>query len=137
MLCSHYQTSVLALSQLLLGAGPRGGYFHIRRSGGLDLTSSSEAKFGARSNQVHQIRGKTWEPSVITRRKSWGKISILGSNLKFRVQNLGYLSPKFLEAKFGAPTRISEANFGAKPPPRPPNMEVPSLGCWLLPLMFQ
>ena len=29
-----------------------------------------------------------------------------------------------MEAKFGAPTRISEANFGAKP--RPPNMEVPS-----------
>ena len=26
---------------------------------GLDLTSSLEAKFGARSSQVHQIRGKT------------------------------------------------------------------------------
>ena len=26
-----------------------------------DLTSSLEAKFGARSGQVHQIRGKTWE----------------------------------------------------------------------------
>ena len=38
-----------------------GGYFHIRRSGGLDLTSSLEAKFGARSGQVHQIRGKTWD----------------------------------------------------------------------------
>ena len=65
--------------------------------------------------------------SVITRRKSWGKIPILGSNLKFRGQNLGYQSPKFLEAKFGAPTRISEANFGAKP--RPPDMEVPD-GMW-------
>ena len=53
-----------------------------------------------------------------------GKIPILESYLKFRGQNLGYLSPIFLEAKFGAPTRISEANFGAKPPP--PNMEVPS-----------
>ena len=40
--------------------GP-GGYFHIRRSGGLDLKSSLEAEFGARSSQVHQIRGKTWE----------------------------------------------------------------------------
>ena len=29
--------------------------------GALDLTSSLEAKFGARSGQVHQIRGKTWE----------------------------------------------------------------------------
>ena len=39
------------------------GYFHIRRSGGggLDLTSSLEAKFGDRSSQIHQIRGKTWE----------------------------------------------------------------------------
>ena len=44
--------------------------------------------------------------------------------MKFRGQNLGYLSFIFLEAKFGAPTRISEAKFGAKPP-RPPNMEVP------------
>ena len=35
-----------------------GGYFQIRRSGGLDLTSSLEAKFGARSGQVHQIRRK-------------------------------------------------------------------------------
>ena len=38
-----------------------GGYFQIRRSGGLDLTSSLEAKFGARPGQVHQIRGKIWE----------------------------------------------------------------------------
>ena len=62
--------------------------------------------------------------SVTTRRKSWEKIPMLGSNLKFRGQNLGYLSPIFLEAKFGALTIISEANFGAKPP-RPPNMEEP------------
>ena len=37
---------------------------------------------------------------------------------------MGYLSFIFLEAKFGASTRISEAKFGAKPP-RPPDMEVP------------
>ena len=54
--------------------------------------------------------------SVITRRKSWGKVPILGSYLKFKGQNLWYLSLIFLEAKFGAPTRISEANFGAKVP---------------------
>ena len=29
---------------------------------------------------------------------------------------MGYLSLIFLEAKFGPPARISEANFGAKPP---------------------
>ena len=54
--------------------------------------------------------------SVTTRRKSWEKIPILGSYLKFRGQNLGHLSPTFLEAKFGAPARISEANFGTKAP---------------------
>ena len=54
--------------------------------------------------------------SVTTTHTSWEKVPILGSYLKFRGQNLGYLSPIFLEAKFGAPTRISEANFGAKPP---------------------
>ena len=68
--------------------------------------------------------------SVTTRRKSWGKVPILGSYLKFRGQNLGYFSFIFLEAKFVAPTRISEAKFGAKPPPpRPPNMEVPPWDC--------
>ena len=54
--------------------------------------------------------------SVTTRRKSWEKVLILGSYLKFRGQNLGYLSFIFLEAKFEAPTRISEAKFGAKSP---------------------
>ena len=29
--------------------------------GALDLTSSLEAKFGARSGQVHQIKGNVWE----------------------------------------------------------------------------
>ena len=33
-------------------------YWEVRS---LDLTSSLEAKFRARSGQVHQIRGKTWE----------------------------------------------------------------------------
>ena len=57
--------------------------------------------------------------SVTMRGKNWERITILGHfglYLKFKGQNLGYLSPIFLEAKFGAPTRISEANFGAKPP---------------------
>ena len=96
------------------GHRPQGGYFQIRRSGSLDLTSSLEAKFGA----------KYLGSSVSTRHKSWEKVPILGSYLKFRGQNLGYLSLISLEAKFGAPTRISEANFGAKPP-LPPDMEVP------------
>ena len=48
----------------------------------------------------------------------------LGSFLKFKGQSLRYLSPIFLEAKFGALTRTSEANFGGQAP-RPPDMEVP------------
>ena len=81
----------------------------------MDLTSSLEAKFGARSGQVHQIR-KNLGSFVTIRCKSWEKVPILGSYLKFRGQNLGYLSFIFLEAK-----------FGASPPPLPqcPNMEVP------------
>ena len=65
--------------------------------GGVDLVSSLNSKFGARSSQDHQIRGKL--------RKCW----------YHKRQNLGYLSPIFLEA-----------NFGAKPH-QPPNMEVPPL----------
>ena len=37
------------------------GYFHIRRSGGLGPDINFREKFGARSGQGHQIRGKTWE----------------------------------------------------------------------------
>ena len=38
------------------GGGGGGGAWRS-----LDLTSNLEAKFGARSGQVHQIRGKTWK----------------------------------------------------------------------------
>ena len=58
-----------------------GGYFQIRRSGGgLNLTLSLEAEFGARSGQVHKIRGKIWEvlspKDAKVRKKSqfWGHI---------------------------------------------------------------
>ena len=46
----------------------------------LDLTSSLEAKFGARSGQVHQIRGKTLEillpqdAKVVKKSQFWGHI---------------------------------------------------------------
>ena len=75
--------------------------------GGLDLASSLEAKFGARFSQVHQIRGKIWgvlllqDAKIGKESQFWG---YLGLYLKFKGQNLGYLSPIILEAKFGAPT---------------------------------
>ena len=84
--------------------------------GGLGPHIKFRGKIWGKVRQSSPIKRKNLESSVITRRKNWGKISILESNLKFRGQNLGYLSPIFLEAKFGAPTRISEANLGAKSP---------------------
>ena len=84
-----------------------GGTSIIRRSGGLDLTSSLEAKFGARSGQVHQIRGKTWEvllpqdAKVGKQSQFWGHIwnsegKIWGTcHLYFWKQNLG-LQQEFL-----------------------------------------
>ena len=56
--------------------------------GGLDLTSSLEAKFGARSGQVHQIRGK------------------FGKSCHHKTQKLGK-SPNF-----GIIPEIQRAKFG-------------------------
>ena len=95
-----------------------GGYFQIRRSGGggLDLTSSSEAKFGARSGQVHQIRRKTWE--VLSRQDAKVRESPnFGVISEIQRAKFGVFVTIFLEAKFGALTIISEATFRAKPPP--------------------
>ena len=87
---------------------PGGGTsISVGRGGDLDLASSLEAKFGARFSQVHQIRGKIWgalslqDAKIGKESQFWGH---LGLYLKFKGQNLGYLSPIFLEAKFGAPT---------------------------------
>ena len=76
----------------------------------MELTSSLEAKFGARSGQVHKIGGKIWEV-LSPKGAKVGTVPILGSYLKFRGQNLGYLSFLFLEAKFGAkpPTSYYES----------------------------
>ena len=101
-----------------------GGTFKIRRLGGLDLTSSLEAKFGARSGQVHKIGGKIGT-FCHQKTQKLGKSPNLGSYLKFRGQNMGYLSFIFLEANFGAPTRIFRGKIWGQAP-RPPNMEVPS-----------
>ena len=54
--------------------------------------------------------------SVTTRRKSWEKNPDVGVKSEIQRAKLRYLSSIFLEAKFGALTIISEANFGAKPP---------------------
>ena len=108
------------------------GYFHIRGSGGgggLDLTSSLEAKFGARSSQVHQLRGKTWkvllpqDAKVGKESQFWGHF---GLYLKFKGKN-------FVTYILGGKIWGSDTNFRDKfwsqALPRPPNMEVPP-GCF-------
>ena len=101
-----------------------GGVLPNKEVGGLGPHIKFGGKIWGKVRPSSPNKRKNLRSSVTTRRKSWGKVPILGSYLKFRGQNLGYLSFICLEAKFGAPTRISEARFGAKPP-RPPNMDVP------------
>ena len=66
---------------------PIGGYFQIRRSGGLDLTSGLEANFGARSGQVHQMGGASkLGPHIKFGGKLWGKVRPSSPNKR---KNLG------------------------------------------------
>ena len=97
---------------------PGGGYFHIRRSGGggLDLTSSLEAKFGVRSGQVHQIRGKIWEV-LLPQDTKVGKNPILGSYLKFRGQIWGICHLYFWRQKLGLQQEFQRQILGPSPPP--------------------
>ena len=62
--------------------------------------------------------------SVTTRRKSWEKIPILGVISEIQRAKFAVFVTYIFGDKLWDPTRISEANYGAKPP-RPPNMEVP------------
>ena len=93
-----------------------GGYFQIRRSGGgVDLTSNLEleAKFGARSGQVHQIRGKIWE-FLSPQDAKVGKSP-----------NFGVI-PEIQRAKFGVfVIYIFGGKIWGQAPPRPTTLEVP------------
>ena len=85
--------------------------------GGVDLTSSLEAKFGARSGQVQQIRGKTWEVlspqgAAVGKSPNFGVISEI-QRAKFGV---------FVTYIFGGKIWGSNKNFrgkfwGQAPPP--------------------
>ena len=62
---------------------------------------------GQGSVKFRPNKTKNLGSSLTTRHKNWERITILGAlglYLKFKGQNLGYLSPIFLEAKFGAST---------------------------------
>ena len=74
----------------------------ISGGGGLDLASSLEAKFGARFSQENIGEFCYYNTQKLGKESQfWGH---LGLYLKFKGQNLGYLSPIFLEAKFRALT---------------------------------
>ena len=101
------------------------------RGGGLGPDIKFRGKMWGKVQPSSPNKRKNLGSSVTTKRKSWQRITILatfGVSLKFKGQNLGYLSPIFLEAKFGAPTRISGKLCGQVP--RSPNTEVlpPPLG---------
>ena len=105
--------------------------------GGLDLTSSLEAKFGARSSQIHQIREKTWEvlspqDAKVGKSPNFGVISEI-QRAKFGV---------YVTYIFGGKIWGSNKNFRGKfwgQASRPPDMEVPPLGspCFPLRMMNQ
>ena len=97
-----------------------GEYFQIRRSGG-----GGGGGLGPHIKFRGRVWGKVW-PSSPNKRKTWEVLSRQDAKVR-KSPNFGVISEIqrtkfgvfviiFLEAKYGAPTRISEANFGAKPP---------------------
>ena len=95
---------------------PRGVLPH-KEVGGLGPHIKFGGKIWSKVLPSSPTKRKSLGSSFTTRHKSWEKVPILGSYLKFRGKNLRYLSFNiFLETKFGAPTRIAKAKFGAKPP---------------------
>ena len=70
----------------------------------------------ARSGQVHKKGKRTWEV-LLPQDAKVGKNPNFGVISEIQRAKFGVFVTFILEAKFGTPTRISEANFGAKPPP--------------------
>ena len=103
-----------------------GGYFHIRRSGRLDLTSSLEAKFGVRSGQVHQIRGKAWEVLLPQDAKFGGKnpnFGVISENSEGKIWGICHLY--FWRQNLGLQQEFQRQILS--PSPRSPDMKVPPL----------
>ena len=85
--------------------------------GGLDLTSSLEAKFGARSGQVHQLRGKIWkvlspqDAKVGKKSQFWGHIW----NSEGKIWGICHLY--FWRQNLGLQQEFQRQNLGPSPPP--------------------
>ena len=95
--------------------------------GGLDLASSLEARFGARSPNKRKNLGN----SCATRGKNLDRISDFGVISEIQGAKFRVVVTYILEAKFGALTQISETNFGANSPTSTYKSTPP--GCHLLP----
>ena len=98
-----------------------GGYFQIRRSGGgLGPHIRFGGKIWGKVQPSSQNKRKNLGSSVTKRRKSWEKVPILGSYLKFRGQNLG-LQQEFCHLYFwrqnlGLQQEFQRQNLGPSPP---------------------
>ena len=94
--------------------------------GGLDLTSSLEAKFGAKLSQIYQIKGKTWEV-LSPQDAKFGKNPYFGVISEIQMAKFGVL----VTYTFGGKIWGSNKNLGRKfwgqagQAPRPPDIKVP------------
>ena len=95
------------------------GVLPNKEVGGLDLTSSLEAKSGARSGQGHQIRGKI--------RQKLGKSPNFGVTSEFQRAKFGVFVTYIFGGKIWGSNKYFRGKFWGQAP-RPPNMEVPP-GC--------
>ena len=92
----------------------------------MDLTPSLEAKFGARSGQVHQIRGKTWE-ILLPQDTKVGKNPNFGVKSQIQRAKFGVFVTYIFGSKIWGPYKNFRGKFWGQGP-RPLNMEVPPLG---------
>ena len=120
---------------LFLGAsGIPGGYFHIRRSGGLGPGIEFRGKIWGTVQSSSPNNRKNLESSVTTRHKNWERITILGA---FRVIS------EIQRAKFGVSVTYifggkiwgSDMNFRGKiwsqSPPPPPDLHIWNYPLWV------
>ena len=119
----------LSFSVLCSKSSSQGGYFHIRRSGGLGPGIEFRGKIWGKVQSSSPNKRKDLGSSVTTRSKNWERITILGA--------FGVI-PEIQRAKFGVSVTYifggkilgSDINFRGKvwgQAPRPPYMEVPPL----------
>ena len=99
------------------GLEPRGVLLN-KEVRGLGPHIKFEAKFGARSGQVHQIRGKTWEVLAPQDAKV-GKSPNFGVISKIQRAKFGVFVIYTFGGKIWGSNKNFRGNFGAKPHPPP------------------